>query len=711
MLLMRAGEKTMKKTSLLVFALLSAFIALGHPELSRSGLATPPLRDLEMSQAGAVARQGTELFYVSPAGNDAWSGKLNQPNSQSIDGPFRTLTRARDTVRRLKASGALTRPVTIYVRGGLYRLRRPLIFGPEDSGTRAAPITYSAYPGEVPVVMGGSEITGWERYAGRRFSPHVPTHMWAARIPAVAQGKWYFHELFVSGKRRTRARSPNAGFFYVDGLISSGTPARFRFHDGDISPQWAKEDDVEVVALQAWAELRMPIRAVDEPARTVTLAGTRQPSNTEMDARYWVENTPEALNAPGEWYLDRKSGWVYYYPMPGEDMSHARVVAPRLQQLIVFEGDAARGRFVSNIELRGLTLSFTDWSLPLTGYADLQTAYDIPAAVYGSGARACSIKESTFVHLGGYAIEFSHGSKDDGIASNEMTDLGAGGVKIGDPDVPPNSNTQTSEITVADNHIRDIGKIYPGAVGIWIGQSGANRIAHNEINDTFYTAISVGWTWGYGPTAANHNIIEFNNLHDIGRGMLSDMGCIYSLGVQPGTVERNNVCRDVSRYKYGGWGIYTDEGSSGIVVEDNVVYRTEDGGFHQHYGQNNIIRNNIFALGEDAQIRRSRREAHLSFTFDHNIVYWKDGKLFEGTFEDNNYRFDDNLYYCVEGKPLQFARHSFAEWRGLGQDAHSIIANPLFLDPERGNFSLDRSSPAFKIGFEPMDLSQVGPRR
>ena len=493
----------------------------------------------------------------------------------------------------------------------------------------------------------------------------------------------------------------------MNGVISATAPAHFEFFDQDIRPEWAKEEDVEVVALQNWAEFRLPIRAVDQHSHLVTLAGRRQ-GFSEANARYWVENTLEALDSPGEWYLDQKTGRVYYSPLPGEEMSQAHVVASYLEQLVRLEGNAAQGRFVSNVTFRGLTFSYTDWSTPPAGYADEQAAYDIPAALSGRGVHACTIKQCRFTHLGGYAIALRQGSRENRIFRNEMTDLGAGGVKIGDPKIPSSTETQTTENEITYNHIHNIGTVYPAAVGVWIGQSGDNTVAHNEINDTFYTAISAGWTWGYGPTAARGNLIEFNSMHDIGRGMLSDMGCIYTLGVQPGTVERNNVCHDVTRYKYGGWGIYTDEGSSDMLIEDNVVYRCEDGGFHQHYGEANIVRNNIFALGATAQIRRSKEENHLSFTFEHNLVYWDKGNLLDGKWDDNNYRLDDNLYYSVGWLPIEFSTWSFQDWQKRGQDVHSLIANPLFVDPEEGDFSLERGSPAFKIGFKRIDTSKVG---
>ena len=654
-------------------------------------------------------RTGKTIFFVSPLGNDHWSGKLNRPNAAGTDGPFRTLVRSRDAIRQLKDSDQRESPVRVYVHGGVYQLTRPLVFTPQDSGTQKAPVIYEAYPGETPVVSGGVAISGWHEYHGTAVPVPARNHIWTAQVSGVKQGEWYFHQLFVNSKRMNRARSPNRGFYYFDGLISTTAPAHFQFYGGDILSQWAQEGDVDIVTLQDWAEMRLPIQSVDKASHVVTLAGHSQPY-TERNARYWVENTLDALDAPGEWYLERKTGQVYLYPTSPQGLSRAHVVASRLTQLILFQGDAAKDRLVTHIELRGLTFSFAGWSQPKTGYADMQAAYDIPAAISGTGTRSCTIEKSKFIHLGGYAIAFGQGSQDNRIVENEMTDLGAGGVKIGDPKIPTDTQMETKGNQITDNHIHNIGLVYPAAVGVWIGQSSDNVVAHNEINDTYYTAISVGWTWGYGPTAARGNLIEFNNLYNIGRGMLSDMGCIYTLGAQPGTVERNNVCHDVSRYKYGGWGIYTDEGSSDISIEDNVVYRCEDGGFHQNYGEANVLRNNIFALGDVAQIRRSREENHLSFTFAHNIVYWKDGKLTDGTWHNNQFRFDNNIYYDVSGGKVQFSQWSFEDWQKRGQDLHSAIANPLFLDPERGDFSLDAASPALKMGFKPIDVSTVGLR-
>ncbi len=680
-----------------------------------------PLPVLEAAPSSKVPRPKGTVFFVSPSGNDAWSGKLAEPNRAGTDGPLATLARARDAIRTLKAGKPLRKPVTVYLRGGVYTLAATLVFLPEDSGEPDCPITYAAYRGEKPIVSGGRVISGW-KIAGAERGPSAVLP-YRSQIPGVKEGQWYFHQLFVDGQRRQRARLPHEGFYHADGIFEAGNPTHFKFHAGDIHPDWAALGDVELIGLEKWAEFRMFIRGVDTATNTTTLSAARQNWGDDKDARYWVENAPDALDAPGEWYLNRRSGRLTYLSLPGEDVTREQFIAPVLTQLIRMDGTERSDDYVHDIVLRGLTFAYTDWSLPPNGYVDTQAAYDLDAAVDLRRARACRIEQNTFTHLGQYAVHIWKGSHSNQVTGNAMTDLGAGGVKVGGWFLPEKPEFATSDTRVADNYIHDIGIVFPAAVGVWIGQSNNNTVAHNEIADTFYTAISLGWTWGYGPTAAHDNRIEFNNLYNIGRGLLSDMGCIYSLGVQPGTVENNNICHDVTRYAYGGWGIYLDEGSSHITVENNLVYQTEDGGFHQHYGLGNLVRNNIFALGQTAQLQRTRRETHLSFTFEHNIIYWTEGKLLQGHWDDDQFRMDNNLYWRVPAPanltghdtipanpPVLFGKDTLEEWQKRGQDAHSIVADPLFVDPTHGDFTLKPNSPAAKISFAPIDLSQVGRR-
>jgi parallel beta-helix repeat protein len=297
------------------------------------------------------------------------------------------------------------------------------------------------------------------------------------------------------------------------------------------------------------------------------------------------------------------------------------------------------------------------------------------------------------------------------VVANEIADMGAGGVKIGETQQRPNEADRNFEHTVTDNQIHDLGAVYPSAIGVWVGQSSRNTVSHNHIHDLYYTAISVGWTWGYGPNQCNGNAIEFNHLHHIGKGMLSDMGAIYTLGMQPGTTIRNNVIHDVWSFTYGGWGIYPDEGSANEVIENNIVYRTKSAGFHQHYGRENIVRNNIFAFGSEFQLMRTRAEPHLSFTFEGNIVYFDSGALLGSNWSGEGVRMDKNVYWDARGPIASFSGRTLAEWRGQGRDVASAVADPLFRNAASYDFTVLPESPVWKMGWKRIDASAVGPRR
>lgn len=650
-------------------------------------------------------------FFVSPEGNDQWTGRFAAPVDQS-DGPFATFERAMQMVRDLKAADGLTAPVTVFFRGGTYSLNQPILFTPQDSGTPDAPITYCNYGEEKVILSGGRAVSGWQRLGDQ----------WIVDLPEVREKDLRFQQLFVNGERRFRARTPNSGYFQVnDPMNNPDWPFHyyrytFGFSAGDLIAGWRNLRDAEIVLLHFWSDAHCPIESIDPQNLTVTLATPAwRPFTydyTGAGARYFVDNVYEGLDAPGEWYLDRTLGRLFYLPMPGEDMATAQVIVPELDQLMVFQGDPLFRDYVQHIHVRGFTLAYNDWFLPPGDPGDHFAADTVPGAVKIVAGRNLSIEECSFEHLGTYAVEIRDGSRFISIKRNRITDVGAGGFLITGGRAGSDSLLKTSHISITDNRLFQLGRLYYAGIGILSMHASDNLIAHNEIKDLYYTGISVGLEWGYKPSAAFNNTIEFNHIEKAGQELLSDMGGIYTLGISPGTTVRNNLVHNIYTHGYGGWGIYTDEGSSGILIEKNIVYDTKSAGFHQHYGQDNIVRNNIFAFGKIAQLMRSRDEKHKSFTFERNIVYWKDSVLLDKQWKGDTtqFAFRRNLYYRVDQQPIRFLNASAQKWQKRGQDVESVFADPRFVDPEHGDFNLQEDSPAFKLGFQPIDMSAIGPR-
>lgn len=684
-------------------------------------------------------------FYVAVDGNDSWGGRLPSPNAGKTDGPFRTLARARDAIRYLKAAGPVNRSLTVRVRGGRYSLHESFVLRPDDSGTEEYPITYAGYPGEKALFSGGIVINGWKQGSGP---------LWTVKVPQVKGETIYFRQLFVNGQRRIRARLPKEGFYGtpepavpksqsvpLDSNLNNPINLRgFRFKPGEIRQDWTNLEDVEVVILQFWTEARLFIENIDPATRTVLFTGSSfRPLSWSKG--YYVDNVLEGLNKPGEWYLNRKSGVLSYWPMPGEELNKTEVIVPVAEELVRFQGKVDDGQFVEHIILRDFLFSHTAWKVPEKGYAypqaevastafpywsspsstpvqHPQSSQRLPAALVLEGARNCKLENNEVTHLGAWGIELWRGCKQNWIVGNLISDVGAGAIKIGEPTYRENDIEVASHNVVTDNSVADGCATYLAAAAIWVGQSGFNEIAHNEIRGAWQWAISLGWVWNYmPPTRSHNNIVEYNHIHHLGHSVLGTHGAIYTLGLSPGTCIRHNLIHDISG---GGSGIIHDNGSSAILVEYNLVYRTDSAGLGLNFNAlGNVIQNNIFALGKKAQTGRYGDAANVqppppnsNFLY-RNIFYWKEGTLYyDKKWPNFDVIQDYNLYYDASGHPVKFLDYDFQEWKTKGPflDQHSVLADPLFVDAENGDFTLNPDSPAFKLGFKQIDIRNVGPR-
>jgi hypothetical protein len=512
---------------------------------------------------------------VAPNGNDSAAG--------TAAAPFATLTRAKRAVREKIASG-VENDVVVQLRGGVYRLDEALAFDPADGGSDRFAVIWQAAPGETVLISGG-----------RRLGDFKPAGdgLWTATVDEVNEGSWYFGNLYVDGRRAVRARTPNAGAEPSHDQLQAVEFDQQKQHMAIVLPEgavgaWSNPGDVEMMIAGNWAINRKAAQSFDPEANRIVLKPPHRhgPHYIFPSKGRWcyAENVREALDKPGEWYLERATGTLTYRPRKGEEMAEADVVAPRAEQLIRVVGNAEAP--VRNLHFKNLKFAHTDWSLPEGGYMGIQACHyghnstsgrrwgRVSAALALEHAEGCSVQNCVVAHTGGGGIDMEAGCRNNRIEGNHVFDVAANGIALGGANV---ESTVPQNNRIANNLVHDCGVEFYGAIGIWVGFAQATLVAHNHVHHLPYSGVSVGWSWNTEPTVVKENTIEFNHIHDV-MMRLCDGGCIYTLGLQPGTVIRGNHMHAVHRSPFAQGapnnGMFIDQGSKGYLFEKNVIYNT-----------------------------------------------------------------------------------------------------------------------------------------
>jgi len=671
--------------------------------------------------APLAAMNAAELF-VAPDGRDDHPGTREQP--------LQTLAAARNAARKLPDGK------TIFVRGGRYELEHTLTLDANDSG-----VTWRAFANEKPELIGGRPITNFTSFQGQILK--------APGLKGV-----YFRQLFFAGRRQPLARYPNfdahdpygGGWAYADGKplpmyqdVPGENKHTLQFKPGD-ARRWAQPEEGEVFIFPRynWWNNVVRIKSVDAAARQLTLAGDCSYAIRPGD-RYYVQNLFEELDAPGEWYLDRKDWTLYFWPptpLAGEP-----VYAPTLRTILDLEPG------VSDVTFRGFTFEYCEGT-----------------AITLKGATNCLIAASVIRNVGDYhgsGVSINGGSGN-GVAGCDLHDTGSDGIAISGGD---RIQLRSAGNYADNNHIHHFGVYYKQGVGISLTGCG-NRATHNLIHDGPRMGIMF---------AGNNLVMEYNHLHHLNLET-EDTGAIYTGGRDwigsRGSVIRYNYIHDMLGYghdakgvwhsPYFAWGIYLDDNTGGVDVIGNIVARCSRACLHLHNGRDNVIDNNIFLEGRLQQIEYSGWTEHSQMWLTHlptmikgydsvaDQPAWQamcnmrlaptnavlpDGTIMSGNILTHNLvsyenpaaklyawrnvsfphnRFDSNLvWHC--GLPLLTSlkdiptNEQWTAWQKLGNDVHSLVADPLFVNAAQDDYRLQPASPAYRLGFQTIPVAKIGP--
>ena len=717
--------------------------------------------------AGAAASAAAVEFYVAADGDDRWSGRLPAPDRVRADGPFASLTRARDAVRAWKEAGQLQGGATVWIREGTYRLREPLRLDGRDSGTVAGPVSYRAYQGERAILSGGIAVTGWTSYKG---------DILQCTVAELTKTPWRLRQLFFNGRRQVRARWPNldpadalyGGWTYIEAVFPpnakdvppSSEPIRtFQADAALFTRDWANPDQGEIFVFPwlCWVNDIIPIQAVDRGKRTITL--TRPASHTLMKGnRFRVENILEELDRPGEWCIDAETGTLYFWPPAGR-LAGGEVTVPINDRLIELAGTADAP--VEHIHIEGLTFTQTLSLSLVRGYAVQSDGF----ALYLENTRNCRIAGNLFDQTGGDAIRLQNANSHNEIVDNEIAEAGAQGICFystgkGNTHTWHESIDKLREMAdrptaagnlISRNHIYRCGEIEKHGVGVFFFAINAhdNVISHNLIHDVprYGIALQVGlggnlieyndvqrssletadtgaietnrwFVLAERPEFAKGNVIRFNRVLDAG-------GCgAYGVPREP---LPDSSLRDGGRLwvPYYSWGIYFDNSPMDVTVYGNIIVGNVLGGVMVlGAGRNVLFENNILVDSSMSQIYYGSISSGGSYgpsadiRFLRNIVYYSSpnallanvrGLPTKTVLAESDY----NIYFNAGGSllidlPDVPPEETFSKWLSLGYDTHSVVADPGFVDAANGDYRLRPDSPAHELGFKPIPVERIG---
>lgn len=660
--------------------------------------------------AGAQeATSSGTVLYVATNGNDAWSGRLAEPNAEGTDGPFASLERARDEIRKIKSSDALLKGgANVLVRGGAYTLAKTFDLTAQDSGTADFPIVYCAYKDEVVRLSGGKVVSGFAPVTDQaildRFEPAargqvLQADLKAAGVTDYGEVSGGGLEVFFQDKPMTLCRWPNEGFVKIvdvveqDGHQIHGIPGsktgKF-VYEGDRPKRWIGEKDAWLHGywFWDWSDQRQKIEAIDTEKSILSVVPPYHGYGYRKGQWYYAFNILAELDAPGEWYVDRETGVLYFWPP--QPIESGQVVVSVLPTLVTTNE-------TSYVTFRRFTCE-----------AARGTCMTI------AGGTQCRVAACTFRNAGGFAVTASGGSKH-AISGCDIYQMGEGGISIGGG----NRTTLEGAGHVAENnHIHHYGRwyrMYKPAISM----SGVGlRATHNLIHDAPHMGIQFG---------GNDHLIEYNEIYNVCTES-NDAGAMYAgrNWTMRGHMIMYNYLHHITGFENRGCvGVYLDDMFSSADIYGNVFYKVTMAAFIGG-GRDNSIDNNIFvdcnpAIHVDARAlnwasgcaddwikEESEKGTFLGIAYNKPPYSERYPKLVN-ILKDEPKAPKGNLIarnICVGGKWDHFADNTASM---LTFQDNLLDQDPKFVDPEHQDFRLQPDSPALKLGFVPIPIEKIGP--